>query len=60
MLYDSFIYFDNMLLAKNNLEPLEGSKTWVSSIFKIKGMGEASYILGVIIRNRSKKLLDFF
>ena len=34
-------------------------KAWLSSVFEMKDMGEAAYILGVkISRNRSKKLLS--
>ena len=34
------------------------SKTWLSSNFEMKDMGEASYVLGVkIFRDRSRKFL---
>lgn len=36
---------------------LEDTKSWLSSNFEMKDIGEASYIVGVrIIRKRSKKL----
>ena len=34
------------------------TKKWLSSVFEMKDMGEAGYVLGVdIVKNRSKKLL---
>jgi len=52
------LYVDDILLAGNNLEMIEATKKWLSSIFEMKNIGEASYVLGVkIIRNRPKKLL---
>jgi len=52
------LYVDDILLARNNFEMIEATKKWLSSVFKIKDMGEARYVLGVeIIRNHPKKLL---
>ena len=51
------IYVDDTLLARNNLEMIEATKKLLSSIFEMKDMGKANYILGVeIIRNRPRKL----
>ena len=51
-------YVDDILLAGNNLEMIEATKRWLSSVFEMKDMGEATYVLGVeIIRDRPKKLL---
>ena len=51
------LYVNDILLVGNNLEMINATKQW-SSIFEIKDMGEARYVLGVeIVRNRPKKLL---
>ena len=52
------LYIDNILLAENNLEMIEATKKWLSSVFEMKDMGEARYVLGMeIIKNHPKKLL---
>ena len=52
------LYVDDILLVGNNLEMIEATKKWLSSVFEMKDMGETRYILGVeIIRNHPKKLL---
>ena len=52
------LYVDDILLAGNNLQMINATKQWLSSVFEMKDMGEARYILGVeIVRNRPKKLL---
>jgi len=52
------LYVDDILLARNNLEFINATKQWLSSVFEMKDMGEARYVLGVkIVRNRPKKLL---
>lgn len=49
---------DDILLAGNDMEIIVNTKRWLSSIFEMKDMGEANYVLGVkIFRDRSKKLL---
>ena len=53
------LYVDGILLAGNNLEMINATKQWLSSVFEIKDMGEARYVLSVeIVKNRAKKLLD--
>jgi len=52
------LYVDDILLVGNNLEMINATKQWLSSVFKMKDMGEARYVLSVeIVRNRPKKLL---
>jgi len=49
------LYIDDILLAGNNLEMIEATKKWLSSVFEMKDMGEAGYVLGMeIIRNCPK------
>ena len=49
---------DNILLAGNDMEMIVTTKKWLSSIFEMKDMGEANYVLGVkIFRDCLKKLL---
>ena len=51
------LYIDDILLA-GNMEMIQTTKKWLSSVFEMKGMGEARHVLGVeIFRNHSKKLL---
>ena len=41
------------------MEMIVATKAWLSSNFKMKDMGEASYVLGVkIFRDRSSKFLN--
>ena len=52
---------DNILLAGNDMEMIVTTKKWLSSIFEMKDMGEANYVLGVkIFRECSKKLLCLY
>jgi len=52
------LYVDDILLDGNNLEMINSTKQWLSSVFEMKDMGEARYLLGVDkIINRPKKLL---
>jgi len=52
------LYVDDLLLAGTNLEIIKATKKWLFSIFEMKDMGEARYVLGLeIIRNPLKKLL---
>jgi len=52
------LYVDDILLVGNNLKMINTTKQWLSSVFEIKDMGEARYVLGMdIVRNRPKKLL---
>jgi len=50
-------YVDD-ILDENNLEMIKGTKKWLSSVFDMKDIDEARYVLRVkIIRNYLKKLL---
>ena len=40
---------DGILIAKNDFEFVQTIKRWLSSMFEMNDMGEASYILGEII-----------
>ena len=60
---DKFVIFslsvDDILIARNSKEYILEIKGWLSSKFEMKDMGEAAYILGVMIsRDRSKKLVS--
>ena len=53
-----FVYVDDILLARNDMKMIVTTKMWLSSIFEMKDIGEANYVLGFkIFRDRSKKLL---
>ena len=52
------LYVDDILLIGNDIPMLQSVKTWLSSKFSMKDLGEASYILGIkIYRDRSKRML---
>jgi len=49
------MYVDGMLIIGNDIPILQSIKTWLSSMFSTKNLGEASYILGIkIYRDISK------
>ena len=51
------LYVDDILLIGNDVETLSNVKKWLVEQFKMKDLGEASYILGIqIIRDRKNKL----
>ncbi|KAK8667612.1 hypothetical protein V6N13_007760 [Hibiscus sabdariffa] len=53
-----FLYVDDILIIGNDIPTLQSIKTWLSSYFSMKDLGEAAYILGVkIYRDRSRRLL---
>ncbi|KAK8506813.1 hypothetical protein V6N12_000384 [Hibiscus sabdariffa] len=52
------LYVDDILIIRNDVPTLQSIKTWLSSCFSMKDLGEAAYILGVkIYRDRSRQLL---
>ncbi|KAL4302115.1 hypothetical protein GQ457_10G009760 [Hibiscus cannabinus] len=52
------LYVDDILIIGNDVPNLQSIKTWLSSCFSMKDLGEATYILGVkIYRDRSRRLL---
>ncbi|KAL0409768.1 UNVERIFIED_CONTAM: hypothetical protein Sradi_1911200 [Sesamum radiatum] len=52
------LYVDDILLIGNDLKMLGDIKSWLSTQFPMKDMGEASYILGIkIYRDRSRRML---
>ncbi|KAK8690815.1 hypothetical protein V6N13_074341 [Hibiscus sabdariffa] len=52
------LYVDDILIIGNDIPTLLSIKTWLSSCFSMKDLGEAAYILGVkIYRDRSRRLL---
>ena len=52
------LYVDNILLAGNDMKMIKTTKKWLSSVFEMKDLGEAKYVIGVeITQNHSKKLL---
>ncbi|KAK8597319.1 hypothetical protein V6N12_065790 [Hibiscus sabdariffa] len=54
----SFLILYDILIIGNDIPTLQSIKTWLSSCFSMKDLGEAAYILGVkIYRDRSRRLL---
>lgn len=52
------LYVDDILLASSNESMLKNTKSFLSSQFEMKDMGEAHYVLGIeIIRDRKKCML---
>ena len=55
------LYVDDILIVGNNIEYLNDIKSWLSSNFEMKDMGDAVYILGVkISRDHLRRLLSLF
>ena len=55
------LHVDDIHLVANNLKMINATKQWLSSVFEIKDMGEARYVLGMeIVRNRPKKFLGMY
>ncbi|KAG8481078.1 hypothetical protein CXB51_025801 [Gossypium anomalum] len=53
------LYMDDHTYLGNDIPTLQSIKTWLGSLFSMKDLGEATYILGVkIYRDRSRRLLD--
>ena len=52
------LFIDDILIVGNDKQLIDVTKNLLSSNFEMKGMGEASYVLGVkILMDRSKRLL---
>jgi len=52
------LYVDDILLAGNILEMINGTKRWLYFIFEMEDIGEGKYVLGVkIVRSHPKMLL---
>ncbi|KAL0416201.1 UNVERIFIED_CONTAM: Copia protein [Sesamum latifolium] len=52
------LYVDDILLIGNDVKMLGDMKAWLSMLFFMKDMGEASYILGIkIYKDRSRRML---
>lgn len=53
------LYIDDMLHAVNNVALLHDVNNFIFNKFKMKDMGEASYMIGIeIFHNRSQGLLE--
>ena len=52
------LYVDDILLIGNDVELLNSVKGYLNSMFSMKDLGEAAYVLGIkIYRDRSRRLL---
>src|SRR5881628_1481517 len=52
------LYVDDILMASNDKKLVSETKVWLSSQFDMKDMGEAAYVLGVmILRDCSRRIL---
>ncbi|WP_283101429.1 reverse transcriptase domain-containing protein, partial [Escherichia coli] len=52
------LYADDILLIGNDIPELQSVKTCLGKCFSMKDLGEAAYVLGIMIyRDRSRKLL---
>ena len=55
------LYVDDILVARSDLEIINTTKRWLSSVFEMKDMGEVRYVLEVeIIRDRPRKLIGLY
>ena len=54
------LYVDDILIMGNSMDMMMSPKAWLSRVFSIKDLGDATYILGIrLYRNRVKKLIGF-
>ncbi|KAD3640064.1 hypothetical protein E3N88_29287 [Mikania micrantha] len=52
------LYVDDILIIGNSIPMLKDVKSWLSKCFAMKDLGDAAYILGIMIyRNRSRRLI---
>src|SRR4051812_14465334 len=52
------LYVDDILLIGNDIDLLNSVKSYLNSKFSMKDLGEAAYILGIMIyRDRSRRLI---
>ncbi|GJX43651.1 putative RNA-directed DNA polymerase [Tanacetum coccineum] len=52
------LYMDDIILIKNDILMLQSVKDWLGKCFAMKGLGDATYILGIkIYKDRSKRLI---
>ena len=52
------LYADNILLIGNDVGVMSSVKVWLSSLFDMKNLGEANFILGIKLwRDRKNKML---
>lgn len=52
------LYVDDIILASSDLDMLYETKKFLSSIFDMKDLGDAFYVMGIeIYRDRSKGIL---
>ena len=53
-----FLYVDDILLASNDIGLLHETKRFLARKFEMKDLGEASFVLGILIhRDRSRGIL---
>ena len=54
------LYVDDILLIGNNVGMLSEAKLWLSNVFFMKDLGEATFILGIrIYKDRAKRMIFF-
>lgn len=51
------IYGDAVILAGNNLQDIEDSKSFLRKQFKLKDLGQLKYFLGIEVARSSKRII---
>ena len=52
------LYVDDILLIGNDVGMLSEAKLWLSNVFSMKDLGEATFILGIrVYRDRAKRMI---
>ena len=55
------LYLDDILLIRNDVEIMSSIKVWLSKYFRMKDLGEVSYVLGIkLLRDRQNRMLTLF
>ena len=51
------LYVSDILLIGNDVGMLQSTRTWLSNQFSMKDLGDASFMLGIIYRDRSRRMI---
>ena len=52
------LYVDDILIMGNSMDMMLSTKTWLSKVFSMKDLGDASYILEIrLYKDRVRKLI---
>lgn len=53
----ALIYVDDVILAGNNLQDIDDTKSFLRKQFKLKDIGQVKYFLGIEVARSSKRII---